>query len=109
MKRLDRQPEFPSGLDHLRDVGMQRRVAHPTSLSIAAANVRSLSVTVEPAECVVSEMSTVFHEFDQSGWCPCASARSATRVMNPNASEKFLNTKRRRSAPPSSAHALSAA
>ena len=40
-------------------------------------------------------MSTVFHEFDQSGWWPF-SASSATRVMNANASEKSANWKRRR-------------
>ena len=35
---------------------------------MAAAIARSASVTVEPAECVDRAMSTVFHEFDQSGW-----------------------------------------
>ena len=80
----------------------------PTSLSIAAARLRSLSVTVEPAECVVSEISTVFHEFAQSGWWPAFSASSATRVMKPKASEKSANSKRRRSAPSDSVHAVDA-
>ena len=75
--------------------------------SIAAASSRSRSVTVPPAECVDRAMSTVFHEFDQSGWWPLASASSATLVMKANASEKSANWKRRRSAPSRSTHASS--
>ena len=73
---------------------------------MAAASARSASVTVDPALWVVSEMSTVFHEFDQSGWWPLDSASRATRVMNANASEKSANSRCRRSAPPCSSHAF---
>ena len=67
------------------------------------------SVTVPPAECVDRAMSTVFHEFDQSGWWPLASASSATLVMNAKASEKSANRNCRRSAPSRSTHSSSAA
>ena len=40
----------------------------PAISSIAAAIVRSLSVTVFPASCVVSEIETRLYTFDQSGW-----------------------------------------
>src|SRR4051794_12304772 len=72
---------------------------------MAAARSRSLSVTVAPASWEVSVISTLFHEFDQSGWWLRDSARRATRVMNAKASEKSANSKVRRSAPSRSSHA----
>ena len=67
VERLDLQAQVTAGGDDTGDVGMNLLLRHASSLSTAAAKLRSLSVTVDPAECVVSEISTVFHEFDQSG------------------------------------------
>ena len=78
--------------------------AHATIRSILAASSRSASVTTLPAECDDNVMSTRFHEFDQSGWCAAASANSATRVMNANASEKSANSNSRWSPPSRSSH-----
>src|SRR4029079_1759362 len=74
--------------------------------SMAAANLRSLSVTVPPASWVVMVMSTLFHEIAMSGWCPCSCATRPTRVMNAKASAKSAKVASARRAPSDSFHVM---